>query len=68
MNLMAEIQNVIAQAKEIPELEALSAKLESTINKLSETAIHIGTTAMSPESRCIQGCGFWLRKTQHPFR
>lgn len=51
MKFMAEIQKVVAQAKGIPGLETLSATVENTVNKLGETAMHIGATAMSPGFR-----------------
>ena len=49
MDLLAEIQKVIAQAKENPAIADLGGKLEEALNKLGEVAMHMGTTAMSPK-------------------
>ncbi len=46
MDLFGEMQKSVAQAKAIPELEALAAKVEEAMNKLAEAAIHMGQTAM----------------------
>ena len=47
MNFMGEVQKTVAQAKAIEGLQGLAAKVEQAINKLGETAMHIGQTAMS---------------------
>jgi alkylation response protein AidB-like acyl-CoA dehydrogenase len=49
MAFLAEIAKVIAQAKQTQGLEALSGKLETAMNRLGETAMYIGKTAMSPD-------------------
>ncbi|MEK6193314.1 MAG: acyl-CoA dehydrogenase [Deltaproteobacteria bacterium] len=49
MDLLGEIQNIIAQAKENPAIAELGGKLEEALNKLGEVAMHMGTTAMSPK-------------------
>jgi len=47
MDLMAEIQTIIAQAKEIEVLKPLAEKTEEALNKLGKVAMHMGATAMS---------------------
>jgi alkylation response protein AidB-like acyl-CoA dehydrogenase len=47
MNFLGEIQKVIAKAKETEGLTGLAEKLEKTINRLGEVAMHLGKTAMS---------------------
>ena len=49
MDLMSEIQKTIAQAKEAEGLEQYGIKVEEALNKLGEVAMHMGTTAMSPD-------------------
>ena len=49
MDFMGEINNTVAAAKELPGLGELAAKVEAAIKKLSEVALHLGTTAMSPK-------------------
>lgn len=49
MDLMGEIQKIIAQAKEIESLAPLGQKLETALNRLGEAAMHLGTSAMSPK-------------------
>ena len=49
MTLLGEIQNVIAQAKETKGLENLAKKLEETLGRFGEVAMHLGKTAMSPD-------------------
>jgi alkylation response protein AidB-like acyl-CoA dehydrogenase len=49
MDLMAEIQVVIAQAKTVEQLEPLAVKLEKALNRLAEVAMHLGAEAMSPK-------------------
>ncbi len=48
MDLLGEIQKSIAMAKDSQGLEDLAAKLEEIVDKLGEVALHMGTTAMSP--------------------
>jgi alkylation response protein AidB-like acyl-CoA dehydrogenase len=47
MNLLAEIQAVIAAAKAIPRIAPFAEKVEGMINKLAEVAMHMGVSAMS---------------------
>jgi hypothetical protein len=49
MDLLGEIQAVIAEARSISNLEKPAEKLEAAVNKLGEVALHLGKTAMSPE-------------------
>ena len=49
MDLLGEIQLTIAAAKEAPTTTELANKVEGAVNKLGEVAMHMGTTAMSPE-------------------
>ncbi len=49
MDLMGKIQKTIAQAKGVAGLEEFGAKVEEALNKLGEVAMHMGTTAMSPD-------------------
>ncbi len=49
MDLMGEIQKIIADAKGLEGLETFGIKLEEALNKLGEVAMHMGTTAMSPD-------------------
>ena len=49
MDLLGEIQKIIAQAKENPAIAGLGGQLEEALNKLGEVAMHMGTTAMSPK-------------------
>jgi hypothetical protein len=51
MDLLGEIQQTIAAAKSVSSLEAPAAKLEAAVNKLGETALHIGQTAFSLDTR-----------------
>ncbi|WP_321493846.1 acyl-CoA dehydrogenase [uncultured Desulfobacter sp.] len=48
MDLFGEMQATIALAKDIAILEKTATKVEEVVNKLAEVAIHMGTTAMSP--------------------
>ena len=48
MDLLGEIQKSIAMAKDAQGLEDLVAKLEEIVDRLGEVALHMGTTAMSP--------------------
>jgi alkylation response protein AidB-like acyl-CoA dehydrogenase len=49
MDLMGEIQKVIARAKEIESMADHAAKVEKALNRLGEVAMHLGATAMSPQ-------------------
>jgi alkylation response protein AidB-like acyl-CoA dehydrogenase len=49
MDLMGEIQKIIAEAKQIAGLEKMGSKVDAALNKLGEVAMHLGTKAMSPE-------------------
>lgn len=50
MDLLGEVQSVIAMAKAIPSLTGLADKLTETVNKLGEVAMHMGKTAMSEKA------------------
>ena len=47
MDLLGEVQSVIAMAQAIPSLTDLAGRLTETVNKLGEVAMHMGKTAMS---------------------
>ncbi|MEW5737214.1 MAG: acyl-CoA dehydrogenase [Thermodesulfobacteriota bacterium] len=47
MDFLGEIHATVAQAKQIPGLEDMAARVEETANKLGETAMLMGKTAMS---------------------
>jgi alkylation response protein AidB-like acyl-CoA dehydrogenase len=49
MDLMGEIQRVVAQAKERESLKPLAEALEKALNRLAEVAMHLGAAAMSPQ-------------------
>jgi alkylation response protein AidB-like acyl-CoA dehydrogenase len=49
MDLLGEIQKIIAMAKKINGLEDFADRLEAAVNKLGEVALHMGMTAMSPK-------------------
>jgi len=49
MDLLGEMQKIIAAAKGVSGLENFAAKVEEAVNKLGEVALHMGTTAMSPK-------------------
>ena len=49
MDLLGEIQAVIAKAKAIESLAGAAASLEAAVNKLGEVAMHLGAAAMSPK-------------------
>ena len=49
MDLMGEIQAIIAQAKEQAPLTGPAEILEKALNRLAEVAMHLGATAMSPQ-------------------
>ncbi len=50
MDLLGEVQSVIAMAKAIPSLTGLAERLTETVNKLGEVAMHMGKTAMSEKA------------------
>jgi alkylation response protein AidB-like acyl-CoA dehydrogenase len=47
MDIMAEIQNTLARAKTIETFAPLVEKLEAALNRLAQTALHIGADAAS---------------------
>jgi alkylation response protein AidB-like acyl-CoA dehydrogenase len=49
MDLMGEIQKVLAEAKNISGLKVYAVEVEEALNKLGEVALHLGKTAMSPQ-------------------
>jgi len=49
MGFMGEVQKVIARAREAKELGSLADKLENALNKLGETALHLGKKGVSAE-------------------
>jgi alkylation response protein AidB-like acyl-CoA dehydrogenase len=49
MDMMAEVQNTIKQAKELESLQTLAESVEKALNRLAETAMHLGGIAMSPQ-------------------
>ncbi len=50
MDLLGEVQSVIAMAQAIPSLTGLADRLTETVNKLGEVAMHMGKTAMSEKA------------------
>jgi len=50
MDLLGEVQSVIAMVKAIPSLTGLAESLTETVNKLGEVAMHMGKTAMSEKA------------------
>lgn len=50
MDLLGEVQSVIARAKAIPVLTDLADRLTEALNKLGEVAMHMGKTAMSAKA------------------
>ena len=50
MDLLGEVQSVIAKAKAIPALTDLADRLTEALNKLGEVAMHMGKTAMSAKA------------------
>jgi alkylation response protein AidB-like acyl-CoA dehydrogenase len=50
MDLLGEVQSVIAMARAIPSLVDLAERLTETVNKLGEVAMHMGKTAMSEKA------------------
>jgi hypothetical protein len=47
INFLTEIHKTIAGAKEIDDLKPMSEKLETAVNRLGESAMHLGKNAMS---------------------
>ena len=51
MTFMGEVNRVVARAREIDALAGLADKVEKALNRLGETAMHLGQTAMSAQFR-----------------
>jgi len=51
MDLLGVVQQTIAAAKSISNLEAVATKVEAAVNKLGEVALHIGQAGMSLDTR-----------------
>ena len=49
MGFMGDVQKTIARAREAQGLETLADKLEKALNRLGETAMHLGKKGVSPE-------------------
>jgi len=49
MDLMSAIQKTSADAKAVPELNDMAEAVDVAVNKLGETALHLGAKAMSKE-------------------
>ncbi|MFZ5571066.1 MAG: acyl-CoA dehydrogenase [Thermodesulfobacteriota bacterium] len=49
VSFLGEIQKITTLAKQQPELEPLAGKVEAAVNRLGETAMKLGKTAMSLE-------------------
>ena len=49
MAFMGEVGKTIAKAKEQEELKGLAGDLEAALNRLGETAMHLGKLAISPD-------------------
>jgi hypothetical protein len=49
MDLLGEIQKTLARAKGAERLEGLVDRVEKAVNRLGETALHLGQSAMSPK-------------------
>jgi alkylation response protein AidB-like acyl-CoA dehydrogenase len=49
MDLMGEVQKIVARAKELETLKPLAEALEKSLNRLAEVAMHLGAAAMSPQ-------------------
>lgn len=49
VTFLGEIHKIVAQAKKQAELEILAGKVEAVVNRLGETAMNLGKTAMSLE-------------------
>ena len=50
MDLLGEVQSVIATATAIPSLTGLAERLTEAVDKLGEVAMHMGKTAMSEKA------------------
>ena len=48
LDLLGEMQKTIAEAKAVPALADLAQRVEAAVNRLGETAMTLGGTAMSP--------------------
>ena len=48
MNYLQEIEKVVGRARALPATEGLADKLKKTVDRLGETAMCLGKTAMSP--------------------
>lgn len=49
MDLMSEVQKIVTEAKAVPKLDDLAKAVEVAVNKLGETALHMGAKAMSED-------------------
>jgi len=49
MHLLGEMQKTVARAKALDDLKDLGGKVESVANRLAQTAMQLGKTAMSPD-------------------
>ncbi len=49
MDLMTEVQKIIAQAKAMEQLQPAASALEGALNRLAEVAMTLGANAMSPK-------------------
>ena len=49
MSFMGEVQKVIARAREAQGMAPLADRLEKALNRLGETAMHLGKKGVSPE-------------------
>jgi alkylation response protein AidB-like acyl-CoA dehydrogenase len=49
MDLLGEIQKTLAEAKKLERLQGDAERVEKTVNRLGEVALHLGQTAMSPK-------------------
>ena len=49
MDLLGEIQKTLARVKGVERLKGLVGRVEKAVNRLGETALHLGQTAMSPK-------------------
>ena len=47
MDLLGEIQKTLARAKGVERLKGLADRVEKAVNRVGETALHLGQTAMS---------------------
>jgi alkylation response protein AidB-like acyl-CoA dehydrogenase len=51
MNFMGEVNRIVVRARAIETLADLADKVEKALNRLGETAMHLGQTAMSAQFR-----------------